>query len=258
MAAVLGVIAAFPTVLFTVPMGVVVLYWLMVILGALHVNILGAGEGLDGAGHQLGAGSGVDGPPSLSLPSGDGGLDAPEGDLDLDLPDGDQGGAADAFATLKLRSVPMTVAISLLVTFAWLSSIGLELAVSRYAPGLAGTGSKVAILAASPLVSLFLSSLSIRPLAPLFAVHNAAGNSDLIGKVVTIRTGSVDKGFGEATLQEGGGSDFVLRVRVDEESTLSRGDQALIVAWDEEREAFTVAPMDDVLSARRPEKGQPR
>lgn len=252
MAAVLAIIAAFPTVLFTVPMGVVVLYWLMVILGALHVNILGAGEGLELGGNELGAGHSLDGPAPHSLPAGDGGLDAP--DADLDLPDGDQGGSADAFATLKLRSVPMTVAISLLVTFAWLASIALEIATARFAPALVGTGSKLAILATSPLISLFLSSLSIRPLAPLFVVHNATGNSDLIGKVVTIRTGSVDKGFGEATLQEGGGSDFVLRVRVDEESALSRGDQALIVAWDEEREAFTVAPMDDVLAARRPEK----
>jgi hypothetical protein len=255
--AVLAVIAAFPTVLYTVPMGVVVLYWLMVILGALHVNILGAGEGLDvgggadagvdGASHSLGAG----GPHGLEV---DGGVSGPDGvDGDLDLPDGDSGGAADAFAALKLRSVPMTVAISLLVTFAWLTSLALEIALQKLAPALVGTGSRAAIFLVSPAVSLLCSSLAIRPLAPLFVVHNATGNSDLIGKVVTIRTGSVDKGFGEATLQEGGGSDFVLRVRVDDENALGRGDQALIVAWDEEREAFTVAPMDDVLKPRLPE-----
>ena len=245
MAAILAVIAAFPTVLFTVPMGVVLLYWLMVILGALHVNILGAGEGLGGGA------DGLDGVGHGHVELGGHGdvadVGAAGGDGDVDLPDGDQGGAAEAFGSLRLRSVPLTVSISLLVTFAWIASIAMTGALASVAPGLVGTPANGGILALAPLVSLVLTSLAIRPLAPLFVVQNATNNRDLIGKVVTIRTGSVDKAFGEATLQEGGGSDLVLRVRVDEEGALGRGDQALIVAWDEEREAFTVAPMEEVL-----------
>ena len=248
MPAILAVIAVFPTVLFTVPMGVVLLYWLMVILGALHVNILGAGEGLGGGADGLdGVGHGhveVGGHANVG-DVGDAG--AAGGDGDVDLPDGDQGGAAEAFGSLRLRSVPLTVSISLLVTFAWIASIAMTGALASVAPGLVGTPANGGILALAPLVSLVLTSLAIRPLAPLFVVQNATNNRDLIGKVVTIRTGSVDKAFGEATLQEGGGSDLVLRVRVDEEGALGRGDQALIVAWDEEREAFTVAPMEEVL-----------
>jgi hypothetical protein len=43
----------------------------------------------------------------------------------------------------------------------------------------------------------------------------------------------------------------VVRVRVDGASSLRRGDQALIVSWDEGREAFTIAPMDEVLAEKR-------
>jgi hypothetical protein len=132
-----------------------------------------------------------------------------------------------------------------------LTSIALSFSVASFAPHLDIWPVRAAIAVVAPIVSVFLSSLAIRPLAPLFVVHNATGNHDLIGKVVTIRTGSVDTRFGEATLQEGGGSDLVLRVRVDEDGGLGRGDQALIVAWDEEREAFTVAPMEDVLRSSR-------
>jgi hypothetical protein len=252
---ILATIAQLPTVIFTIPMGVVALYWVMVILGALHVNILGAGEGLDFDGgleaHGLGGadGAGADG---LGADGADAaGADGGGMDGDGDVSGGDHGGAADAFAALKLRSVPMTVAISLLTTFAWLTSIALSFSVATFAPHLDIWPVRAGIALTAPVVSLFLSSLAIRPLAPLFVVHNATGNHELIGKVVTIRTGSVDTRFGEATLQEGGGSDLVLRVRVDEDGGLARGDQALIVAWDEEREAFTVAPMDDVLRGSR-------
>ena len=42
----------------------------------------------------------------------------------------------------------------------------------------------------------------------------------------------------------------MVRVRVDGASALKRGDRALIVAWDKEREAFTVEAMSDVLAEK--------
>jgi len=46
---------------------------------------------------------------------------------------------------------------------------------------------------------------------------------------------------------EDGGAGLVIRVRVEAGEKLGRGDQALIVGYDAERQEFTVAPMDDLL-----------
>ena len=41
-----------------------------------------------------------------------------------------------------------------------------------------------------------------------------------------------------------------MQVRTDDEGTLARGDQALLVSWDEATDRFTVAPMKDLLGRR--------
>ena len=48
-----------------------------------------------------------------------------------------------------------------------------------------------------------------------------------------------------------GGAGLVLRVRVDGGKQLSRGEQALIVDYDADRETYLVEPMRDVLVERK-------
>ena len=67
-----------------------------------------------------------------------------------------------------------------------------------------------------------------------------------VSKTCVVRTGSVTTTFGEASLEDGGAG-LVLRVRVDRELPVKRGDQMLIVDWDAERESFLVEPLDDDL-----------
>jgi hypothetical protein len=52
--------------------------------------------------------------------------------------------------------------------------------------------------------------------------------------------------FGEATLDDGGAG-VVVRVRVETDVTLERGQEAIIIGYDEEREEFTVAPIEELL-----------
>ena len=74
----------------------------------------------------------------------------------------------------------------------------------------------------------------------LNALHGAAGKFLVIpGEEVTDR-------FGEALLEDGGAG-LVVRVRVETDEKLARGDRAVIVGYDEDRQEFTVAPMDDGL-----------
>jgi hypothetical protein len=247
MAEVLVLALSFPSVVFTVLLGVVLLYWAFVMVGVIHI-----GEGSEGAldGHIDGATKGllegaVDhaGGRHVDLaPSGG------EGDFDLD--DADGGGALAAImSALHLRSVPVTVVFSLIITFAWLVSVVSMQVLTRLAPALAGPLASLGVLLGAVLLALPLTSVAARPLKKVFAPKHAPAKSDFIGRTCTIRTGSVTAKFGEATLQDGGAG-LVVRVRVEDGKQLARGEQALIIDYDAERETYLVEPMRDVLSGR--------
>jgi hypothetical protein len=236
----LALAIAFPTVIFTVLLGVVLVYWLFVVLGALHVDLLGSGHDGVFEGAHIEAGH-------FDAGGADAGLDHPGLDV------AEHGGIAGVVEALRLRSAPATVVASLLITFSWLASVLGVQAARHIAPGVPPwiSGSIVFVLAI--LVALPITSFAVRPLARLFVPHVAKGRDDLVGKVCVIRTGSVDDTFGEATLEDGGAG-LVVRVRVDVSegaAGLARGDQALIVGWDEGRQAFTVAPMEELLAPPR-------
>ena len=80
----------------------------------------------------------------------------------------------------------------------------------------------------------------------MFVQKRVTSRHDLIGKTCVVRTGSVTSTFGEALLEDGGAG-LVVRVRVDRELPVRRGDQMLIVDWDSAYEAFLVEPVDEVL-----------
>jgi hypothetical protein len=218
-------------------LGVVLVYWLFVVLGAIHL-----GDG-SADGH-------FDGMADASADVGDVGHggDAADGGDGGDGGDADDSGEGSAVAALihalHLRSVPATVVFSLIITFSWLVCTVCMQLVSRDVPGGSHALLGWLVLAGSPILALPLTSFSARPLAKVFAQRRATSHSDLIGKTCVVRTGTVTSTFGEASLEDGGAG-LVLRVRVDRELPVKRGDQMLIVEWDRERESFLVEPLDD-------------
>lgn len=247
---------SFPSVVYTVLLGVVLIYWAFVMIGVIHI-----GEGSEGAleGHVDGAAKGlmegatkglmegaVD---QLHVDAGDigGGGDGDIGDVDVD----ESGSALAAImSALHLRSVPATVILSLIITFAWLCSVVSMQVVTRLWPALTGPLLSAGVLLASFVLALPFTSIAARPLAKVFAPKHAPAKADFIGRTCTVRTGQVSSKFGEATLQDGGAG-LVLRVRVEDGKQLGRGEQALIVDYDAERETYLVEPMRDVMSERK-------
>lgn len=240
---------SFPSVVFTVLLGVMLIYWAFVMVGVIHI-----GEGSEGAleGHVDGAAKGLmagavehlDGGHAHDVGTGHGGHGGHDSDADS------QGALAAIMSALHLRSAPATVIFSLIATFAWLVSVVTMQLVTRAAPGLAGPWLSLAVLVGSFALSLPLTSFAARPLAKVFAPKHAPVKSDFIGRTCTVRTGSVSSKFGEATLQDGGAG-LVLRIRVEDGKQLGRGEQALIVDYDVERESYLVEPMRDVLAERK-------
>jgi hypothetical protein len=223
-AAFLTLVTTFPVVVYTVLLGASLVYWVFVVIGAVSFDSHHADGGLDLDG---------DGIPD-HLQHADGADGHHEG-----------GGLAGMMAALKLRSAPATVVLSILVLFSWLLAIvGLQL-LSGVVFVEAMGAVKLLLLFAAPILALFPTSIAIRPLAKIFAPPKAVANQDLVGKLCTIRTGTVTDKFGEATLDDGGAG-LVVRVRVDTGQKLGRGEQAVIVGYDDERREYTVAPMDAV------------
>ncbi len=231
---------AFPTVVWTVLLGVVLIYWLFVVLGAVHLgsgHADGALDGLDADGAVEGAAKGAAEGLHSEAPAG---ADGADGGADV------EGHEPSILASLKLRSVPVTVVVSLIVIFAWmLSTMAMQacgsLPLNRFVVG-------AIVLPISALLALPLASIAVRPLARFFAHTQARTHQDLVGKTCQVRTGSADGRFGEATITERG-SDLVVRVRIDGQA-LKRGQDAIITGWDHERDAFTVEPLDEVMGRK--------
>ncbi|HYP91404.1 MAG TPA: hypothetical protein VEQ59_24725, partial [Polyangiaceae bacterium] len=181
MAEVFVLALSFPSVVFTVLLGVVLIYWTFVMVGVIHI-----GEGSEGAldGHLDGATKGMLEGAVDHLGGGHADVgDIGGGDGDFDVGDGDDGdGGSGALAAimsaLHLRSVPATVVFSLMITFAWLVSVVTMQLITRMAPALSGVALSAAVLLGSFVLALPLTSFAARPLAKVFAPKHAPLKSD--------------------------------------------------------------------------------
>jgi hypothetical protein len=244
---------AFPAIIFTGVLALALVYWIFVVVGALDLDLLGGAEadldlGMDGA-----AKGALEGAVKGSLEGAVKGAaeGVAEGVADVD---GDHSTLADIFAALQLNRAPATVVLTLIGIFGWLTSV---LALMNLMPawtswGMPGWAFKLLVFIASLLVALPLTALAVRPFAPFFVTYAAKSKKELVGQVCVISTGRVDNRFGQAILPDGG-AEHILDVRCDTPGLLRKGDRALLVSWDADREVFQVEAMDDLLTERRVE-----
>lgn len=221
---------AYPTVIWTVVLSFMMLYWLLVAGGALDAEALGTA---DSAAEAAGAAAGE------AFAHGA----------------ADHAGISDAaglLSRLGLRKVPLTVTAT---AIALINFAGCHLALRFTGP--VGTGMGVAVLLAVFVVSVPLGGVLVRPLRPLFHVHSAPSRQALVGKVGEVCTGRVDEGFGQARVEDGGAG-LIIEIRASGKAALKRGDRALLLSWDPVREAFEAERYDDLLEKPgAPGRGSP-
>ena len=229
----------FPTVVFAIALGIVLVYWLFVLLGALDIDLFGGDVDVDVSGAAKGIGDVLTG-------GAKGGAEAFHVHADTG---GDVGGDADAdvdggglWHGLGLGDVPVTISVSLITLLAWCGSM----LAMHYVVG-TGAWWTVVVLVAAVVIALPIAALLIRPIAPVFAVKEAKSNADYIGHACTITTGRVDDRFGQATIEDGG-TVLNIAVRCDRPGKLARGDKALIIEFDRERSAYLVEPSAEAES----------
>ena len=218
---------AFPTVIYTIMLCLVVMYWLFVIIGFFDIDMLDFGGDADGLldGTADGIADGVaDG-------AADGVADAAEGAIR---------GGAGLLEALDLRSVPITVSFSIIVLVAWvLSILGMNLLGGLLDSSLLA----VVVGIAAFVVALPVTSVLVRPLSPAFKMDVGRNNASLVGHTCTIATGRVSETFGQADCQVGR-DHLLIQVRCRSGNTLKKGSEALIIEYNRTDEAFLVEALE--------------
>jgi hypothetical protein len=209
----LQTILSFPTVVWTVLLGVVLLYWVLVILGALDIDVL----------H-------VDADASA--------------DADVDVGDaGHHGGFASVVDALGIAGVPVTITASFWILAAWFLSVAGRDLLGSLTGGVLGGA---ALFVAAAAIGLFAAAMAVRPMKGFFAVEHAPKRESLVGKTCTVGTARVDARTGQARIEEGPNV-YEVPIRCLQDNALGRGQTALIIEYDPAEEIYLVVPMDEIL-----------
>lgn len=201
--------SSFPTVLFTALLVFSILYWVLAVLGLLEIDI-----------------------------------------LDFDIPDGDISEFGDELNNLNVMSglllrlglngVPFTIVITMIALIGWVLSFLVVYFTYPFIPGdilefLVGIPVLVGVL----YVSAMVTAKIIKPLRPIFQATNQQVEKTILGQIGTVRTGRVDKKFGEVIVEDGGAS-LLVKVRPYKDEEFKRGDRVVLLEYDSVENIYKV------------------
>ena len=206
-------LASWPTVIYTVLLGVVLAYWLLALVGMVDVE-----NGGDWA-------TGVD------------------FDFDADGATPDVGTLASWLVAFGLNGVPFSIVISLLALMGWCLCGMASLTLLPLVPGGALLLlAKAGILLAAAALSVIISAQLVRPMRRLFVTHAAISNAALVGQTCKVLTGVVDDRQGRAEVAQRGAS-INIRVWSPAPNGFRRGDTALITEYDAAAQRYRIDPV---------------
>lgn len=237
-----------PTLPFTILLGLVLLYWILVGLGLFHVDSDGAdGGGISDLAHAQDHGGVGD----VAHAGGDGALHgASDGHADsshhdhspnASLDNSHTGGFFKPFLNfLNIGDVPVTVVLSFLALFLWVCSMILN----HYLNPNGNDLRALILLVPNFVASLVATSLVTRPFKKLYRTLNRDfdEHKPVLGRLCTISTSEATETFGQAVVERDG-APLVINVRTFGDLVLKKGDQALIIKEDPTTQIFTVAKL---------------
>ena len=200
----------FPTAIWTVLLGVVILYWLASLLGMIDDVHFGQSHSMD-------------------LPA--------HGDAE------GMGDWAGKLMAIGLGGVPYSIVLSIYTLSAWLFSAVIQqyfLWLPNLLHYLLGAG----LLLLSAALALPCTALLLRPLRGLFVTHSAQHKIALVGQSCKISTMSVDEHFGRAEVATNG-APLNISVTAASPNSLGKGSLAVILDYDVVRDQYAIAPLDD-------------
>jgi len=209
----LAALQAFPNVVFTGLFGLMLLYWLSVILGALDLELFSP----DAAGHAH--------------------------DVDM-APGGHE--TPGIFEFLSLGRVPITITLSVFVLIAWALGMFAEINLRPMLSGiLPAVAYQALILIAQVLVAGVAAAYAVRPLRLLFTTDSDHGEEGLVGKMVRITSLKATAAFGTA-ICDNAGPGILLQVICRDGVEFKRDDMAVVVDYDATKSLYLIAPFSHV------------
>lgn len=205
----LDLLFAIPTLPGTVLLGACLVYWLMLIAGAVDLDLL---------------------------------------HIDLDLhadvaPDtGHASWGMVGFRFLNINEVPFMIWLSLFA----ISYVGVATAAIAVRPVANDFGAVAAVMTCSTAVALLATKALTQPLRGKFETVEPNVAETLVGRTCVITTLEISQHFGQARV-ESNGAPLLLNVR-GVAGTLSKNDVAVIAGYDGDRNVFQVEPVAVVPS----------
>ncbi len=215
MSSLFAALTSFPAVVYTVLLGVVLVYWLLAIIGLVDFE---AGADVDIGADAADAGDIGD--------TGDGG---PEG----------LSGLAAWLVAFGLNGVPFSIVVSLLALVGWFLTGMASLTLLPLVPDALRWAAGAGVLLAAAALSIVIAAQLVRPMRGLFVTHRAISNAALVGQVCKVLTGVVDERQGRAEVAQRGAG-INIRVWAPAPNSLRRGDAALITEYDSARQRYRI------------------
>ena len=207
----IAVVLGFPTIVFSVLLAVVLVYWLLAIVGL---------------------------------------VDFGETDVDLDIgshadgPGDDLGAIASYVVAFGLSGVPFSIVVTLLVIVGWTLSTLASIWLLAWVPTtLLQVAVGLALLLLCAALSVIITARIVRPMRGLFVTRYGTRSEDLVGQSCKVLTGVVDEKQGRAEVAQRGAG-INIRVWAPSPNALTRGSAALIVEYDSAGHRYLIQPVD--------------
>ncbi len=213
----------------TCMMILVTLYWLLMIVGVVGVDLFDV---------DVDADLGIDADFDVDLDVDGGAATAGGTQISGSTTTGDQTPLKAFFEFLYISDIPVVIVASAFVFWFWLTIVFLNL---FFNPGLT-IGWSILMAFPSALVALMLTRLAMMPVALVFKKHPAEDNSrkNMIGLIGRVTSSEVTEKFGQLEVARPGDTELVLNVRCQSGARLNKGDAAKITSYNTDDGTFQV------------------
>ena len=207
----LRIIFSFPTLVYTILLGVMVFLWLLTLLGMLDIDALDFDLDFDG-----------------------------EAEIDMNLDNPTAEGLAGFLVAWGLTGVPLTITLTLFSLTGWFISYFVVYFLFGLIPdGFLEYLAGAVVLIGSFFVSLPVTAMLIKPLKPLFDKAQTVTRKYVLGQVGVVRTSRVTDTFGEVSFDDGGAG-LLLKARAATPNNLKKGDRVALIEYDKASGAYLV------------------
>jgi magnesium-transporting ATPase (P-type) len=196
---------SFPTIIFSVLLGFISVYWLLTIAGLFDIEFL---------------------------------------DIDIDMDYGGEatpvGGVSGVMVALGLTGLPISIIVSFIILFAWLGTYLSSLyLLSFFSMGFWFWLMAIITMLASIIISVPITIFMTKPMKRFFKVSYATRSNDLLGEVCQVITSEVSDKFGEAELNKEG-DHYIFQVRSKKDNSIKKGDDVILLEYDRENHFYLV------------------